>query len=151
MPNHHFSHLTVRGFTLVELVVVLTLLGIAVSFLLPAARRQRDRMAVLGAREEVAGLLHRVRGEAIARGVAELALTTTPPVAEILSADDTLARARLEETYGVTLGLSRNRQEARLVFGPMGLGRVASQTLRFRRGDEEALLVVSSLGRAVRR
>jgi prepilin-type N-terminal cleavage/methylation domain-containing protein len=139
------------GFTLLELVVVLALMSLGFSVLLPAARSQRDRMAVLGAREEVAGLLHRTRGEALARGGAELILNSLPPTAEIVANDDTLAAARLEKEYGVTLHLSRGRASTSLAFGPMGLGRVSSQTLRFRRGDEEALLVVSSLGRVVRR
>jgi prepilin-type N-terminal cleavage/methylation domain-containing protein len=140
-----------RGFTLLELVVVLVLLGLSMAELLPAARRQLDRMAVLGAREEVAGLLHRARGEALARGGAELVLTSEPPRAELIALEDTLARTKLEDSYGVTLGLSRDRPEARLKFGPLGLGLVASQTVRFRRGDAEALLVMSSLGRVARR
>jgi len=132
-------------------VVVLTLFGLSMAELLPAARRQLDRMAVLGAREEVAGLLHRARGEALARGEAEVVLTSVPPRAELIAGEDTLARTKLEESYGVTLSLSRDRSEARLRFGPLGLGRVASQTLRFRRGDAEVLLVISSFGRAARR
>ena len=140
-----------RGFTLLELVVVLTLLGISMAELLPAARRQLDRLAVLGAREEVAGLLHRARGEALARGEVEVVLTAVPPRAELIAEKDTLARAMLEESSGVTLGLSRDRSEARLRFGPLGLGRIASQTLRFRRGEAEVLLVISSFGRVARR
>jgi len=139
------------GFTLLELVVVLTLLGLSMAGLLPAAKRQLDRLAVLGAREEVAGLLHRTRGEAVARGEAELVLTSVPPRVELIAKTDTLARTKLGESYGVSLGLSRDRSEARLRFGPLGLGLVASQTLRFRRGDAEALLVISSFGRVVRR
>ena len=143
-----FTH---RGFTLLELVVVLTLLGLSMAGLLPAAKRQLDRMAVLGAREEVAGLLHRARGEALARGEAEVILTSVPPKAELIAEKDTLARTKLEETYGVTLGLSRDRSESRLRFGPLGLGIIASQTLRFRRGEAEVLLVISSFGRVARR
>lgn len=139
------------GFTLLELVVALFLLGLAVAQLIPAARHQLHRMAVLGAREEVAGLLHRARGEAVARGGAEIILTSAPPLVELIASGDTLERVDLEESYGVSLGLSRDRSQARLVFGPLGLGRVASQTLRFLRGREEARLVVSSLGRVARR
>ena len=150
MPSIIEHPATRHGFTLLELVVVLALLGVAIAELLPAARSQLDRMAVLAAREEVAGLLHRTRGEAMARGEAELVLTSVPPEAELVVRGDTLARARLEAAYGVTLMLSRGRPEARLTFGPLGLGRVTSQTLRFRRGDAEARLVISSLGRVAR-
>jgi hypothetical protein len=108
-------------------------------------------MAVLGAREEVVALLHRAREEAIARGGSELVLRAVPPGVELLSGADTLARSGLEKAYGVTLGLSGDRAEARLVFGALGLGLVSSQTLRFGRGEVEARLVVSSLGRVTKK
>lgn len=134
-----------------ELALVLLLVGMGVAELVPAARRQLDRMAVLAAREEIAGLLHQAREEALARGASELVLRVSPSSADLLADGDTLDGTILAEDYGVTLYLSRGRGEARLVFGPLGLGRVSSQTLRFRRGEEEALLVVSSLGRVARR
>jgi hypothetical protein len=108
-------------------------------------------MAVLGAREELLGLLHRTRAEAIARGGAELNLSTEPPKVFVVSLRDTLFQAELGDTHGVTVELSRGRGEARLVYGPLGIGRIASQTVRLKRGEMEATLVVSSLGRAVRR
>lgn len=151
MPYATFSSGKTQGFTLMELAVVLALLGLAISHLLSAARYQADQMAVLGAREDLAGILHRARTEAISRGGAEVVLTSSPPSAELLAGEDTLARAPIGESYGVALGLSRDRAEARLRFGPLGLGLVASQTLGITRGDAEAFLVVSSLGRVTRR
>lgn len=140
-----------QGFTLMELALVIALLGLAVSHLLSAARTQSDRMAVLGAREELAGLLHQARTEAISRGGAEVVLRAIPPSAELLSHWDTLARTSIGESYGVALRFSRDRAEVRLRFGPLGLGMVASQTLGITRGEAEAHLVVSSLGRVTRR
>jgi len=139
------------GFTLLELCLVLSLLGVTWSVFLPAARQQRDRLAVLGAREEVLGLLHRTRAEAIARGGAELRLWADPARAAIVAGRDTLARAELGEIHGVGLELPRGRSVSRLAYGSLGLGLVASHTIRLSRGEEEAVLVVSSLGRAVRR
>lgn len=139
-----------RGYTILELITVMALMGLVTAGLLPAARHQLDRMAVLGAREEVAGLFHRARAEAVSRGGSRLLLTTDPPSAELSAEGEVLARARLKEDYGVTLALSSGRTEAELVFDALGLGRVASQTLRFARGDAEARLVVSSLGRVTR-
>jgi len=139
------------GFTMVEMISVLALLGLGLATLLPAARRQLDRMSVLAVREEVVGLLHRARQEAISRGGSELVLNTQPPSAGLIVSSDTLLLVPLGEDGSVTLLLSRNRVEARLHFGPLGLGRVSSQTLRFRKGEEEASLVVSALGRVVRK
>ena len=139
------------GITILELCLVLSLIGVAWSVLRPAARRHRDHFAVLGAREELLGLLHRTRAEAIAWGGAELSLSTITPGAAVVALGDTLARANLGDTHGVTLELSRGRAEATLAYGPLGIGRVTSQTLRLKRGEREASLVVSSLGRVTRR
>lgn len=141
----------VPGFTILEMVSVLALMGVGLATLLPTARRQLERMSVLAAREEVVGLLHRARQEAIRYGGSEVVLSTNPPTVGLFVDSDTLALAPLGENGGVTLLLSRNRTETHLHFGPLGLGRVSSQTLRFRRGDTEVALVVSALGRVARR
>jgi type II secretory pathway pseudopilin PulG len=138
------------GYTILELLTALVLMGLSLSVLLPAARRQVDRMAVLGAREEVAGLFHRARSEAVARGGARVFLVAEPARAELLAGDEVLVLAHLKDEYGVTLTLSSGRPEAELTFDALGLGRVASQTLRFSRGRAEVRLVVSSLGRVAR-
>ena len=139
------------GFTLVELVTVLLLLSISLTALLPAGRKQLDRMAVLGAREEVTGLLHRARFEAVAHGGAVLTLKAAPGTVTLSAAGEVVSRVALADEYRVEFTLSRNRSEAEITFDPLGLGRVASQTLGFFRGGAEAHLVVSSYGRVVRR
>jgi hypothetical protein len=138
------------GYTILELLTVLVLLGLVLAALLTSARRQVDRMAVLGAREEVAGLFHRARSEAIARGGARILLTAEPARVELWAGEGVLALARLTDEYGVVLALSSGRPEVELTFDALGLGRVASQTLRFARGGAEVRLVVSSLGRVAR-
>ena len=108
-------------------------------------------MAVLGAREEVAGLFHRARFEAVTHGGAALYFKTGPASATLIAGGEEVAHAVLADEYGVTLTLSRGHSEAELTFDPLGLGRVASQTLGFLRGRAEAGLVVSSYGRVVRK
>ena len=142
---------TPAAFTLMEMAVVLTFLGLSIAVLLGAAGRQLDRMAVVGGREEVAGLFHEVRQVAAARGGAELVVRSDPPAVSLLASGDTLAHADLRKAYGITLELSRGRRQVSLYFGPLGLGRVSSQTIRFQRGASEARLVVSALGRITRR
>jgi len=145
-PPFHRS----RGFTFLELLAVLALLGIGVSGLLPAARRWRDRMAVVGAREEVVGLFHRARVVAVARGEATILLTAPEPRVELWSQGELLDASSLGQAHRVVLTLSRGVPRVEIRFDPLGLGRVASQTLRFRRGEETTILVVSSLGRVTR-
>lgn len=139
-----------RGFTLLELAVVLFLLSLTLGHLLSAGRRQVDRLAVLGAREEVVGLLHRARMEAVANGGASVRLFTDPPRVELEAKGMILERRELEREYGIDLGLTRDRKEVELRFGPLGIGHVSGQTLRFRRGTKTAELVISSLGRVSR-
>lgn len=150
MPRSSSSPHGSPGFTLLELAAVLLLLGFSLGGLLPAARRQLDRIAVLGAREEVAGLFHRARAEAVAFGGATIHLDSGNASAKLLAGGEVVDQVALMDEYRVTLLLSRGRSEAELSFDPLGLGRVASQTLRFHRGKAEAGLVVSSLGRVVR-
>lgn len=150
MPRLSSSPHGSRGFTLLELATALLLLSFSLGSLLPAARRQLDRMAVLGAREEVVGLFHLARVEAVALGSATLHLESGTAFATLIAGGEVVGHAALMDEYGVTLTLSRGRSEADLTFDPLGLGRVASQTLRFYRGEAEAGLVVSSFGRVVR-
>jgi len=135
------------GYTLLELTTVLLILGLALFLLLPTARSQIDRLAVVGAREEVTGLFHRARMAAVARGGASIHLTARPPSVEIRTGLELLARTDLAGGYGVTLTLSQDRETAVLGFDALGLGRVSSQTLVLTRGKAEARLVVSSFGR----
>lgn len=133
-----------------EMVTVVTLMALLVAELLPAARKQRNRMAVVGAREEVAGVFHRARMAAVARGGATITLRALPPQVRLSAGGETLLRADLEREYGIELTLSRNRSVVDLHYDALGIGRVASQTLIVARGGEEVRLVVSSYGRVRR-
>ena len=138
-----------RGFTLLELSTVLCLLAIVLAGAFPTLRSWADRIAVVSAREELVGFLHQARGEAVARGGVELFLTSSPPTVTLRHEEEVLAYCDLKHRYRVTLALSRDRDEAVLIFDAMGLGRVASQTLSLSRGEAQARLIVSSLGRVV--
>jgi prepilin-type N-terminal cleavage/methylation domain-containing protein len=150
-PPSPLSRPVPAGFTLVEVITAVALLAIAMAALLPAARRWLDRLAVVGAREEVMGLFHQARLEAVAHGGATVLLTCHPPVAELRAGSVRVGVAELVPEYGVALSLSRDRERAEVTYDAMGLGRVASQTLRITRGAAEAGLVISSFGRVVRR
>jgi hypothetical protein len=107
-------------------------------------------MAVVGAREALAGLFHQARFEAITHGAARVHLLRSPPSAELLVGGFVVERVELRKEYRASLRLSRDRAEAEIPYDALGLGRVASQTLRIERGDAEATLVVSAYGRVRR-
>jgi len=138
------------GFTLLEVVTVVALLGLLLTTAMPAGRDLVDRMAVASAREAVVGIFHDARMEALARGEARIVLVASPPRAELWSAGILRSSTSLDREFGVEMILSRNRDRAELFFDAMGLGRVASQTIRFSRSDAAAGLVVSPLGRVTR-
>ncbi len=138
-----------RGYTLLELLTVLLVMGCAVNALLPAARSLTDRMAVVGARETLVGLVARARSEAFTHGGATLTILSDPPSAWIDVGDTLLTRSEIR-SFGVSVHLTGGRDRARLAFNALGLGRVASQTIRIRRGDATAGIVVSSYGRVRR-
>jgi type II secretory pathway pseudopilin PulG len=139
-----------RGHTLIELLLVLTLLGASTASLAPVARRYRDRSSVVAAREAVVGLLSEARLAAMEAGSARLALSSEPTVARVLIGDSTVRTVDLDGQYGVSLEMGGGRTDTELVFDALGLGRMAAQTIGVHRGDASAELVVSAYGRVRR-
>ena len=139
------------GYTIIEVAAVLAVLAILAPPVVTSVARLRAEYLLGRAQEEAARLLAEARWTAIGTGGATLELASTPPRGVVVSAaGDTVAAADLGEG-GVSLQLSRGRSTARIRYGPLGLGLVSSQTIRFELADEERLLVISSLGRVVRR
>ena len=139
------------GYSFIEIAVLLAILAVLAPPLLTSAVRLRTSFYLSRSQEEVARLLAAARWAAIGEGGATLELTADPPWGIVVSAaGDTVAAAALGEG-GVALQLSRGRPSARVRYGPLGLGLVSSQTIRFTLAGEERSLVVSSLGRVARR
>ncbi|MCY3547230.1 MAG: hypothetical protein OXH51_01065 [Gemmatimonadetes bacterium] len=139
------------GYSIIEIAVVLVVLGALAPPLLGSARQVRTSFYLERSREEAARLFAEARWAAVVHGGSTVELATDPARGVVIVAGgDTVMAASLDEG-GVTLGLSRGRATARVRFGPMGVGMVSSQTLRFGLAGEERLLVLSSLGRVSRR
>jgi prepilin-type N-terminal cleavage/methylation domain-containing protein len=140
-----------RGFTLLETAAALVVLGVATALALPPLVAHVDRLACVGAREELAGLVERARAEAGRAGAAALILDADSAVAWIEVAGVPSRRTDLRLRYGVSTSLSSNRSTARMAFDRMGVGRFANGTVHLSRGRSVAALVVSSYGRVRRR
>ncbi len=136
-----------RGFSILELVVALTLIAVGVSLLLPAARRIDERLSVVAAREELVGLIIRARGLARLHGEAALVLETGPAKAWISAGDTIREIIDLRELHQADLFISGGRASAELRFDGLGLGRMAARSMTLRRGRALARLVVSAYGR----
>ena len=139
-----------RGYSLVETVVVLAIFAMTVASLAPAARRYRDSSTVVAARESVVGLIAEARVRALGKGDIIVHLGGDPFRAWVTQSDSVVRTLSLGRELGVTLELARGRTGTRLAYDALALGRIASETLTFRRGSAERSLVVSAYGRVRR-
>jgi type II secretory pathway pseudopilin PulG len=140
-----------RGHTLIELLLVLTLLGASTASLAPTARRYRDRSSVVAAREAIVGLLSEARLAAMEAGGSRVTLVGDPSAVGVVVGDSTVRAVDLRGEYQVRLELAGGRTDAEVAFDALGLGRMAAQTIGVRRGDASAEIIVSAYGRVRRR
>lgn len=139
-----------RGYTLIEVMAVLALMGIGASVLAPAARAQRDRAVVLEAREAIAALLVRTRALALGGEGASLHVDAVAGRAWITSGGSVTASLDLATGSGVNVLLGGGRPRTEIPFNGLGIGVFANETLEFSRGSSTARLIVSSYGRVRR-
>lgn len=142
---------SMRGHTLIELLFVLCLAGVAVTAVAPVARAYRDRGAVIAAREAVVGLLVQARLGAVEQGRGAVRIVPDPWRANALAGDSIVRSVDLAADFGVDLSLGGASDSVEIRYDALGLGRVASRTVVFVRGDQTAALVVSAFGRVSRR
>lgn len=140
-----------RGFTLLELGVVLGLLALILSLALPLGTRTLDLWTVRAVRDQALAALHRVRVEARMRGGAVLEVDGVEGTLVARSADSVLWVRHEPGEAGVSMGLPDGTPRTSVSFDALGLGVVSSRTVVFRRGRAEARLVISSRGRGARR
>lgn len=133
------------GFSLMELVLVMTLAGLASVGVVSALSHHLDRLAARHAIAEAAGALSRARDEALARrAVVRVRIDTAQRTLTVRSGSERIARHALGHAHGVTLSTTRDS----IAFDVRGLGHgAANLTLIARRGRAADTLVVSRLGR----
>jgi prepilin-type N-terminal cleavage/methylation domain-containing protein len=140
-----------NGYTLLELLTVLTLLAVTASTIAPTARRLGDVAAVTVAREEIVAVIVEARASAMSRGASSVTVGTRPPRARISSRGVTLRAIALDRAGGVSVEVGGGRDSTTLRFDALGLGRFVSQTISLARGEASTSVVISSYGRVRRR
>jgi len=132
------------GFTLLELLVVLTILAILSGVSLPALLGMRDRITVRLAAVDAARTLADARTVALtASRRTAVRIDQVTNTLTVVSGPDTIRTLRLNE-YGVQLRTTRDT----IAFGPTGIGwGAATATLTLTRGSASSALAVSRLGR----
>ena len=138
-----------RGFSLLELILVLLLVGAGAGAVLPGYRRHLDSLAVRGAREAAAALFSRARSEAPIHGGASVYIEE-PGVMRVSSGGELIDEIDTARLFRVRLVIRGTPTSAEIRYDGLGIGRVASRTLLFQRGAAEASLVISSYGRVSR-
>ena len=139
-----------HGFTILELVGVLALLAVAASLSFPVGWSVRERLSVIGAREELVGLITRARGAALLHGGSSLIVTRNPAEIRVEARGVILHRVDMGATWRTELVLSGGRPSVELRFDASGLGRMAAQSVTFTRGSAVARLIISAYGRVRR-
>jgi hypothetical protein len=137
------------GVTLPEIVFCLLLLGLAVQALLTPFRHQADVLTVRAAREEVVALLQSARTEARSVGHSSVVIEEGADPYLLRAGGRPDARVPLG-SRGVRIEVLGTRSSVTLRYGPMGLARFGSASLKLVKREAEAELVVSSYGRVTR-
>jgi hypothetical protein len=137
------------GHSLLDLAVAMTLMGVGVGVLIPAARLQQDRIAVLSAREALIAKVARARREARASGGAAVQLRRAGGRVWVEAQGPVRDTLALEERFGVRLELGA--ESAAIAFDALGVGRLANRSLALVRGDARATVTISAYGRVRRR
>lgn len=134
-----------KGFTLLELLVVLTVTGILLAIGLPRARLTVDRTVVRSAASDVRATLGLARTLALAgHTVIVVDVDSGEGLLRIRHGPNVLARRAVERAHGVELRATRDS----LSYDPYGMGRgAANLSVILRRGLAAETVFVSRLGR----
>lgn len=132
------------GFTLLELLVVLALITVLAAMGFPATARARDGMAVVAARDAVAGEIARARALATLHGSARVRIESTGIAIEAPAAVPFAVRSLADLRVALSID---GAGHAEIDFDALGLGRLANRTVRIARGEAVAGLTLSSYGR----
>jgi prepilin-type N-terminal cleavage/methylation domain-containing protein len=135
-----------RGFTLIEMAIVLVVVGVMTALAAPRIAGYVDQLAVKRAEAETAAFYNRVRIAAVYRAArVRIGFSGDSLVAVAEGASDSIVgNIRGPTRFGVTLTASR--PEIRLYPNGLGLG-AANTKLVFRRGGAADSLTISRLGR----
>ena len=134
-----------RGFTLLELMVVLGIVGVLLSLAIPRAARYLDAIRVRGAAQEIMSVFATARHHAIARArYASVLVDASAGTIEVRSEDRRVLIRDLTLGYGVTLRATRDSMS----YSPVGLGYgAANLKITIERGEASDTVVLSRVGR----
>ena len=134
-----------RGFTLIQLLLVLGIMSLVLALSLPRVNGGLDRIAVQGAAADVAGAFALARQIALTRGVyvAVHVDSARKSVSVAAGADTQLVRL-----VGLVHGVRIRSNRDSMSYNPIGQGfGAANQSIIVQRGTAVDTVVISRLGR----
>jgi type II secretory pathway pseudopilin PulG len=133
------------GYSVLELVIVVTVTGLAMAIAIPRGRLLLDRLAVRSAAGDVLATLSYARSMALSGGSrVAIQVDSATGTISVRRGGDVLLSRGIAHAHGVTLGSTRDS----LVYDPRGLGRgAANLSVVIRRGAARETVFVSRLGR----
>lgn len=136
------------GFTLLETILVVTIIGILTGFAIPNTRRALDRIAVSNATADAVSTLELARHLAMTRGErVSVDIDSGHARLTLRAGADTIRQRDEKAIHGVRYAPSRSP----VVYSPLGLGfGVSNLTLIVTRGAAAETVTVSRLGRVRR-
>lgn len=139
-----------KGHTLLELLVVLTIVGICLAIALPPATGVLDWIAADGAAHDVTMALAAARQVAVGRGQA--ARLRLAPESLVVDVHDTGGWVPWRRFPGPSSrGVSLEVSNPEVVFSPLGVGLAAANTtVTLSRGAHQERITTSRLGRVKR-
>ncbi|HEY8309803.1 MAG TPA: GspH/FimT family pseudopilin [Gemmatimonadaceae bacterium] len=149
MHHTHRSHQCSRtAFTLLEVLLVVTIIGVLTGIAIPRTRQLLDGVAVRGAAGDAAAILELARHTALARGErVSVDIESVPARLTLRAGTDTLQRRNEQAIHGVRFSPTRSP----VVYSQIGMGvGVSNLTLIVSRGGAAETVTVSRLGRVRR-
>lgn len=134
------------GTTIIELLLVLTLLAIFATIAAAPISHSLDIIKVRSARENVFALATQARAAAGAYGGASLIIDSAAGSLTIVRADGQVETSFQIAAGDVTVSMD-GATRADLRYDAFGIGRMTSRTIRLRRGNAQAVITVSAYGR----
>ena len=151
MTRTHQSHRHRKhevGFTLLELLLAVTIIGTLTGITIPRTRRLLDAIATRGAAGDAVNMLELARHVAMTRGErVSVDIDSAPARLTMRAGNDTIKRRDEKAIHGVRFAATRTP----VVYSQLGMGfGVSNLTLVVTRGQAAETVTVSRLGRVRR-
>ena len=144
------------GFTLIEILVVVVIVGIIVGIGFPSLNRAKVKSDIRSARGQAVALYYQARSTAFMTGRFtaltftgnQAVITATPRLSPGVGTADTIGNVQdLGQLYAVTVTVTPGNAVA---VDPRGLGNSVPTTVYFTRSGQQDSMLVTGFGRVIR-